>query len=65
MMAETKAVHSINIGKRSALSLTGFVEFVERQAKTMELFGWREVHGLREWVSELRKKQYQLKEMVE
>jgi hypothetical protein len=64
-MAERKAMHTINIGKRSSLNLKEFAEYVESQAKNMELYGWREVHGLRKWVSELRKKQYQAKSFTE
>lgn len=37
-------------------NLQDFVEYVEGQAKDMEQFGWKEVHGLRQWISELRKK---------
>ena len=61
-MAEKGAKVGVNVGRvNSPLNLNDFVEYVETQAKTMEQFGWKEGHGLRKWISELRKKSYQSK----
>lgn len=56
-MTERKTARDVNANKPNAfLSLNDFVEYVEKQASTMERFGWKEGHGLRKWISELRNK---------
>lgn len=65
-MAEGNAVHLGNLGKAtSPTNMSEFVEYVEKQARTMELSGWKDVQGLRKWVLELRKKSIQLKALAE
>lgn len=61
-MAERGAKLGVITGKASSpLHLNDFVEYVEKHARTMEQFGWKEGHGLRKWISELRRKSYQSK----
>lgn len=65
-MAESDAVHLGNLGRAtSPTNMNEFVEYVEKQARTMELSGWKDVQGLRQWVLELRKKSVQLKAFAE
>ncbi len=65
-MAESNAVQ---LGKHSKVgspaNMSEFVEYVEKQARTMELSGWKDVQGLRNWVLELRKKSIQLKALAD
>jgi len=58
-MAETSVRLGVKLAKvNSPLNLNDFVEYVEKQARTMEQSGWQEGHGLRKWISELRKRSY-------
>ena len=56
-MSERRPIYNSSAGKIGLTSnLHDFVDYVERQVKGMEQYGWKEVHGLRQWISELRKK---------
>jgi len=58
-MSDRRPTYKPGAVKTSSTSnLRDFAEYIEGQAKGMEQFGWKEVHGLRQWVSELRKKVY-------
>ncbi len=48
--------HAGIVTMSSSSNLRDFAEYVEKQAKGMEQFGWKEVHGLHQWVQELRRK---------
>ncbi|MDY0042125.1 MAG: hypothetical protein RBS57_17575 [Desulforhabdus sp.] len=58
-MKERSVKFSVDVAKANApFNLNDFVEYVENQAKAMEQSGWKEGHGLRKWVSELRRKSH-------
>lgn len=65
-MAERNTVRLDNLGKAgSPINMSEFAEYVEKQARTMELSGWKDVQGLRKWVFELRRKSNESKAFAE
>lgn len=65
-MAERNTVRIGSFDKAgSPINMNEFAEYVEKQARTMELSGWKDVQGLRKWVFELRKKSNESKAFAE